>query len=143
MWCVGGAVPLLYSYVGRRGAISYRRGIIEPPRKSRPRKTPHGKRATKKEVGAAAGRVYLFFRVILSGRSFFRGIVRGGRWLESSKCILAHFRPLERRRLLFFPRPLSADSNLFVRILLNSDYSLFFSFHLWAFCSPLFVTESL
>ena len=60
-----------------------------------------------------------------------------------SKCILAHFRPLERRRLLFFPRPLSAVSNLFVRILLNSDYSLFFSFHLWAFCSPLFVSESL
>lgn len=52
----------------RRGAISYRRGIIEPPLKSRPRKTPHGKRATKKEVGAAAGRVYLFFRVNLSGR---------------------------------------------------------------------------
>lgn len=30
-----------------------------------------------------ARRVYLFFRVILSGRSFFRGIVRGGRRLES------------------------------------------------------------
>lgn len=60
-----------------------------------------------------------------------------------SKCILAHFRPLERRRLLFFPRPLSVVSNLFVRILLNSDYSLFFSFHLWAFCSPLFISESL
>ena len=44
----GCCCPLLYSYVGRRGAISYRRGIIEPPRKSRPRKTPHGKRATKK-----------------------------------------------------------------------------------------------
>ena len=29
-----------------------------------------------------AGRVYLFFRVILPGRSFFRGVVRGGR-LES------------------------------------------------------------
>lgn len=46
----------------------------------------HGKRPTekgnKKEVGAAAGRVYLFFRVILPGRSFFRGVVRGGR-LES------------------------------------------------------------
>lgn len=38
---------------------------------------------TYKEVGAAVGRVYLFFRVILSGRSFFRGIVRGGRRLES------------------------------------------------------------
>ena len=45
-------------------------------------KAAHGKRATKKEVGAAAGRVYLFFRVILPGRSFFRGVVRGGR-LES------------------------------------------------------------
>ena len=31
---------------------------------------------------SGAGRVYLFFRVILPGRSFFRGIVRGGR-LES------------------------------------------------------------
>ena len=49
---------------------------------SRHGKAAHGKRATKKEVGAAAGRVYLFFRVILPGRSFFRGVVRGGR-LES------------------------------------------------------------
>lgn len=50
------------------------------------KKAAHGKRPTekgnKKEVGAAAGRVYLFFRVILPGRSFFRGVVRGGR-LES------------------------------------------------------------
>ena len=52
----------LSSVQRRRGAISYRRGIIEPPRKSRPRKT-----GSKKEVGAAAGRVYLFFRVILPG----------------------------------------------------------------------------
>ena len=73
----GCCCPLLYSYVGRRGAISYRRGIIEPLTENAPRK-----RATKKEVGAAAGRVYLFFRVIFPGRSFFRGVVRGGR-LES------------------------------------------------------------
>ena len=33
-------------------------------------------------IGAAAGRVYLFFSVIIPGWSFFRGIVRGGR-LES------------------------------------------------------------
>lgn len=39
----GCCCPLLYSYVGRRGAISYRRGIIEPPTENAPRK-----RATKK-----------------------------------------------------------------------------------------------
>jgi hypothetical protein len=37
------------------------------PRKSRPRKTPHGKQATKKRGRRGAGRVYLFFRVKFSG----------------------------------------------------------------------------
>lgn len=36
-------------------------------------------KAVKRAVWAAL----MFFRVILSGRSFFRGIVRGGRRLES------------------------------------------------------------
>ena len=82
----GCCCPLLYSYVGRGGgrsptgaASSTRRGagggvrsptgagIIEPPRESHPRKTPHGKGQQKKEVGAAAGRVYLFFCVKFSG----------------------------------------------------------------------------
>ena len=168
----GCCCPLLYSYVGRgvvrsptgagiigparggggawpvqrrraTGAISYRRGIIEPPTENAPRKTGNKKRGRR----GGGPCLPLFSRhtsgaVIRPGRA--AGIHRGPffpAW--PSKCILAHFRPLERRRLLFFPRPLSAVSNLFVRILLNSDYSLFFSFHLWAFCSPLFVSESL
>lgn len=53
---------------------------------NRPRKTPRKNRPTEnrqqKRGKRGAGRVYLFFRVILPGRSFFRGVVRGGR-LES------------------------------------------------------------
>lgn len=151
----GCCCPLLYSYVGRggvrsptgagiigpargggwawpvqrrraAGAISYRRGIIEPPRESRPRKTPHGKRATKKEVDAAAGRVYLFFRVMLPGRSFFRGVVRGGR-LES---IAGHSFPRGRQNVSLhtFAR-LSGGGFYFFRVRFRR-----FQIYLCAFC---------
>ena len=63
----GGARPVQRP-AAAGGASSARRGIIEPPTENATEETPHGKRATKKEVGAAAGRVYLFFRVILPGR---------------------------------------------------------------------------
>ncbi|UWG05522.1 MAG: hypothetical protein [Bacteriophage sp.] len=92
----GCCCPLLYDYVGRgggrsptgaassarrgaaagfclsrqqrrRGVISYRRGIIEPPTENAPEKSPHGKQATKKEVNAARAVSTSFFA------SFFRG----------------------------------------------------------------------
>lgn len=111
----------LSSVQRRRGAISYRRGIIEPPRKSRPRKT-----GNKKEVGAAAGRVYLFFRVILPGRSFFRGVVRGGR-LES---IAGHSFPRGRQNVSLhtFAR-LSGGGFYFFRVRFRR-----FQIYLCAFC---------
>ena len=56
-------------------------GIIEPPRESRPRKTPHGK-GQQKRGRRGGGPCLPLFCVILPGRSFFRCIVRGGR-LES------------------------------------------------------------
>ena len=81
----GCCCPLLYSYVGRGGgrsptgaASSARRGAVAgrglssvqrwrgrsptgAASSSRPRKTPHGKRATKKEVGAARAVSTSFF----------------------------------------------------------------------------------
>ena len=142
----GGACP------AAAGAISYRRrgrGVIHG-------KAAHGKRPTekgnKKRGRRGGGPCLPLFSRHSSGSVIFPGCrpvraagIHRGPFFPAwpSKCILAHFRPLERRRLLFFPRPLSVVSNLFVRILLNSDYSLFFSFHLWAFCSPLFISESL
>lgn len=123
---------------------------------ARHHRAAHGKRPTekgnKKRGRRGGGPCLPLFSRHSSGSVIFPGCrpvraagIHRGPFFPAwpSKCILAHFRPLERRRLLFFPRPLSVVSNLFVRILLNSDYSLFFSFHLWAFCSPLFISESL
>ena len=89
---------------------------------SRHGKAAHGKRATKKEVDAAAGRVYLFFRVILPGRSF----VRGGR-LES---IAGHSFPRGRQNVSLhtFAR-LSGGGFYFFRVRFRR-----FQIYLCAFC---------
>lgn len=97
---------------------------------SRHGKAAHGKRPTekgnKKEVGAAAGRVYLFFRVILPGRSFFRGVVRCGR-LES---IAGHSFPRGRQNVSLhtFAR-LSGGGFYFFRVRFRR-----FQIYLCAFC---------
>ena len=105
----GCCCPLLYSYVGRRGAISYRRGhhlpgvggggvlpvqtaaaagcdllparhhraaTGKPPTENAPRKTPHGKRATKKRQT----------RRRAVSTSFFASIFRGGCWTIRRGC---------------------------------------------------------
>ena len=149
--CPAGRGAAVLSYIAMYGVAAgdllparhHRAATGKPPTENDPRKTGNKKRGRR-----GGGPCLPLFSRHTSGAvirpGWAAGIHRGPffpAW--PSKCILAHFRPLERRRLLFFPRPLSAVSNLFVRILLNSDYSLFFSFHLWAFCSPLFVSESL
>ena len=111
-------------------ARHHRAATGKPPRESRPRKTPHGKRPTEngqqKRGRRGGGPCLPLFRVMLPGRSFFRGVVRGGR-LES---IAGHSFPRGRQNVSLhtFAR-LSGGGFYFFRVRFRR-----FQIYLCAFC---------